>query len=1346
MKALSSKSPATSGFLLIGVLLILALLTVLVVASVMLAQIERRAATNGASTQLAQQNALFALNTALGQLQREAGPDQRITARADILSNIPAPTAANGATAYWTGVWKTYNPNGGLNQQLDVATTTAPTPIRTWSAAQGPHWLVSLPSDALTMSPTNTLTTPTATVVTSSGDVTLSTVTVANVGSAGTAYPVNVPLVPMKTTRTFNATTNEVQTGQYAYWVSDEGIKAKANLIDPQINNKSFSPASYLVDSQRQFLAPAANAIYKILPSPFSATDTTTDIRGNTNYLTRVTSPLSLQYMPTGTSASGWTTATISQNLADITTYSMGVLADVRKGGLKTDLTAAFENGLYTSNTANTTPTASSWFNALFPYCGLVTGAFTGTYDTQYVYRNYNGTVPGKTPYYGQTTAINSAITTNVQFDGQYGAGGPFYDGLHWHSLYYYYNLYKASIPLLVKQTNGTQLTKTNPSVFPYTGTALNYMTAPYPSGVNAVILPLTPVVLAFRLDYSILPQAPAAVGGTWTAQLETYPQIILWNPFSVPLIPPASFTFNQGSGAFRLNGLCLWVGPSGTNWTAKTPTAEFPLNDNVAGRSTFNTLTDANSTPLLPGEIRVYSLGTASNNYSLGNISWTPNPNGNASGGLLVNYPSGTPTPLDEPTSVVANTPNGDYGQIGTINLGTTDTAGNTISATTDYFHVVVGTYQPGGVGPPVVNDSINSTPNNWYGGQPFISPTGNTNEWPVVAAQRVGMGSSINADLTTPPTWTDQPIGNYAASGPYRLIDYENRVKGLKSGSDSTWQGYNSVAPLFMGNSACSNLLNFDDFGSGNYQEVYAGGFNQISISPDTKFIEISNGATQAQNDSVWGLYSAGDPTNQTASPSQTGSNLTNNVVLFDIPNQPMVSLGQFMHMPLYVFDDPASFGELPGATMFVGGSLACPEVPLNQTGNIFCYSNLVDNRLMLDNSFLANQALFDSYFLSTVPPSGGFSFTTTPTGLYTRLNTAFASTTTAQAYIQANNPLPNGRMRYYFDNGNVPTAANLQNPHLAAANLLVDGAFNVNSTSIPAWTALLSSLSNNQLQLWNATTAAAASYTASTLQNPIPRFWSSTSGATGGPWDGTHPLTDAQIKTLATEIVTQVKARGPFLSMADFLNRRLYAGTPTATTGSIGSLYTEGALQAAIDTDTSGINTTALSYGTAITSTNTQAIPNGRSRENTLSQSIYPLPALNTIVSNTAVGTPAYLMQQDIVQDFAPVMTVRSDTFVIRCYGEADNPSNGAVEGRAWGEAVVQRLPDFVDQTDPALTTAPSTTSANVIPPITASIGNATPLYDSNGTPLINATNQTFGRRFKIVSFHWLNSNDL
>jgi len=79
--------------------------------------------------------------------------------------------------------------------------------------------------------------------------------------------------------------------------------------------------------------------------------------------------------------------------------------------------------------------------------------------------------------------------------------------------------------------------------------------------------------------------------------------------------------------------------------------------------------------------------------------------------------------------------------------------------------------------------------------------------------------------------------------------------------------------------------------------------------------------------------------------------------------------------------------------------------------------------------------------------------------------------------------------------------------------------------------------------------------------------------------------------------------------------------------------------------------------------------------------------------------------------------PVLAVRSDTFLVRAYGDAVNPATGAVESCAWCEAVVQRVPDYVDPAN-----APETAAG------------------------LSETNQTYGRRFEIVRFRWLAPEDV
>lgn len=96
--------------------------------------------------------------------------------------------------------------------------------------------------------------------------------------------------------------------------------------------------------------------------------------------------------------------------------------------------------------------------------------------------------------------------------------------------------------------------------------------------------------------------------------------------------------------------------------------------------------------------------------------------------------------------------------------------------------------------------------------------------------------------------------------------------------------------------------------------------------------------------------------------------------------------------------------------------------------------------------------------------------------------------------------------------------------------------------------------------------------------------------------------------------------------------------------------------------------------------------------------------------------------WLTQGDILTALAPVLFPRSDTFVIRSYGEAVNPATGLTEGRAWCEATVQRMPEYFN---------PAADDATVPP---------TQLTDPANL------NQTYGRRFKVVSFRWLTRSDI
>jgi hypothetical protein len=92
--------------------------------------------------------------------------------------------------------------------------------------------------------------------------------------------------------------------------------------------------------------------------------------------------------------------------------------------------------------------------------------------------------------------------------------------------------------------------------------------------------------------------------------------------------------------------------------------------------------------------------------------------------------------------------------------------------------------------------------------------------------------------------------------------------------------------------------------------------------------------------------------------------------------------------------------------------------------------------------------------------------------------------------------------------------------------------------------------------------------------------------------------------------------------------------------------------------------------------------------------------------------STGIPGWLTQADILQVIGPSITPRSDTFRIRTYGEALD-AKGNVIAKAYCEAIVQRVPTFLDPSN-----------------LPSDRGNA-----------LTSTNKTYGRQLQVVSFRWL-----
>lgn len=343
-------------------------------------------------------------------------------------------------------------------------------------------------------------------------------------------------------------------------------------------------------------------------------------------------------------------------------------------------------------------------------------------------------------------------------------------------------------------------------------------------------------------------------------------------------------------------------------------------------------------------------------------------------------------------------------------------------------------------------------------------------------------------------------------------------------------------------------------------------------------------------------------------------------------------------------------------------IGNSYADPRLKLSENQGRFQDLTIVDDRKTYrssfhDISYYLNRSLWDAYFLSA-----------RKNGLAGSYNSRLEPLTDV--------PLPSGKDG--FDHN--------------AAKLLLAGAFNINSTNPDAWAAFLASLCD--VTVGSGGTTANAAYPR-VLPPQGDEVDSGTTGNDDSQYTGFRALSESEIKDLAVKIVDQIKLRGPSTSFADFINR-------SASGGSLIESQIKGLLQAAID------------------ETSINERHRGSSGKYTIPEmdvdSTYEAKAF---AGDIAASAPGYLTQADLLTRLGPLMVPRSDTFVIRCRGEALDKS-GNVLATAVCEATVQRLPEYVD---PAVDSA---TEFTALP--------------------ANSAARTFGRKFSIVSFRWLNLQEI
>jgi hypothetical protein len=377
--------------------------------------------------------------------------------------------------------------------------------------------------------------------------------------------------------------------------------------------------------------------------------------------------------------------------------------------------------------------------------------------------------------------------------------------------------------------------------------------------------------------------------------------------------------------------------------------------------------------------------------------------------------------------------------------------------------------------------------------------------------------------------------------------------------------------------------------------------------------------------------------------------------------------------------------------------------------------------DEILAYDIAYEVNQNLWDGYFLSGIPLDND--------------TESFAWDVNQPLKISKYKYNPNGSLAGYEVANILSGADSLGNGFYRSAEILHNtAAFNVNSTSVEAWIAFLCSTLGKKRPL---SSGELDGDTLSFARHSLPGGAASTDEAepnSWGAWAGARALSNDEVRTLAGHIVVEVKKRGPFLSLADFINRRLVdRNDETSHMSALDAAIMAADLNAKFSSDPIHLTTSLNAAGDEPEDRDNNHLDfrNGYRYQNSSGQ------ATTTQPRSKAWGMPGFLTQGDLLEPLAPTLTTRGDTFVIRAYGESGDDSG--IKARAWVEATAVRTPRYLEHRDSGATGTNGNAPLDAALQIDFSSGQIT---EGN----LSDINRRFGREFKVKSFRWLHPEEI
>ena len=1271
------------GFSLILSLMVMLFVVMMLFSVASFITIESRVAAHQQDQLRARLNAVVSLRLALAHLQQEAGPDRRITARADIIANTTQPgwTWLTLRNPLWTGVWRS-------DLQL-----------------QPPAWLISGRHDEIPGSQSVNLqgqsdfylsqwvpwqsdyAYPESQGITLVGDASASPAELPSGNYAGKPDGrIVLPRISLPDTDV---------NGSYCYWIGDEGVKARLNLGDPRLTPTDGTASTPQL--KQEALRGTSRSGIEILPGlatmPLSGIDP------------RVSHVQQLSLLTNGGGVVETDPPAIVRGLTTETTlWSRGVNADSVWGGLKVDLSLAFEM------------TDAAWAASEF-------GAGTAPVDSA------GNPLSGVTyNYHPNGTSMRRAFgvtKTNLRFDDVSRGFAPLYSfdsqasgttittrGPLWDALRNYHRLYKEvtwvtpDSPEINARTHypnnvalrdagygarshyGRFYNRTDTTTGDFLNTTtLHTLPAPRPTKVA-----VTPYVCRQLLVFGLQ-------NGGGDLRLTVAPVIVLHNPYGISLrlgrknvgLEPAGMRFSYRRwDTLKLN---IQYGSS-SSWTKTIGQLAAEADASSSADESLRTYIPAEIL-LAPGEFRVFSLpGAGTSPSDVGPVAFNR----------------------------IAGAMRAGFDTRGGVWMNLTTSGGTTLSATSTAATVRL------------TNTGVFET-------RVMLAA------WPGddIIAESLDAASELNTLLTTnlsrSGSTASVSLGNLTLSfggggATLPVVGAEPRIlavidQGLR------WPRDAGPWPLFSHTNPMAPLTRAD-----------ASGMPTSQVPNGRAFTSPSYRTTLSQP-TAWGNVietGAADGSRAFGGLSQTSfiSGGVTAAVFTEVPLAPPLSLAQYTH---------ANYGLRDQDPLFqIGQSFA----PLNGSNYITSNQDSACGLSNHDNAWMANAALFDRFFLSGAAPV-----------IRRGPNVTEAKSLDAvlDDFAAGQGKLANPRTWLFAQRDEETIRRMLRDHRSIAGTILSEGTFNVNSTSVPAWAALLASAKRNALG------GAGVLEPAPNINARFPRAVRADAAAVSHrnnlndpkAWTGLASLSDDQIWTLARFIVEEmrnrirfnhryqyglraspyldvhyvIRNRGaevplPFIGLSQFVNRFNCGAYPN-------DVAWQGCLQTAIvRADVAGANLSNRSsplvgaplFGSGQTAANSNlpgAVPYVFTPGNAFASDPRVSPSTNR--NHALRAAPTSLTQADILAAVGSSLSTRSDTFVIRCFGDAADPLDPTKTlASCWIEAVVQRIPEFCDPSQPPETEVSGPTDGQ------------------KHNPLLNSVNQTLGRRFIILSSRMLGPNDL